>query len=151
MEEESGEGRAEWMLALPPCLAIMLASAIELFSGAAILTLGLRWHNVPVVAPWDLKYGSRWDVLQHGWMLEEALRNGFLALVHMGTPCAFLRGRFSVVIGTTLEDTPGSLVWTRSWPGWAMNSLTRLCGYVWWRYSAARISPLNIFSRHGLG
>ena len=76
------------MLALP-CLAIMLASAlipvmgeccIELFSGAAILTLGLRWHNVPVVAPWDLKYGSRWDVLKHGWRLEEALRKGFPGL-----------------------------------------------------------------------
>ena len=132
MEEESGEGRAEWMLALP-CLAIMLASAlipvmgeccIELFSGAAILTLGLRWHNVPVVAPWDVKYCSRWCVLQHGWRLEEALRKGFLALVHMGTPCTSSTFARSFVIGTTLEDTLGSLVWTRSWSGWAMSSLT---------------------------
>lgn len=133
MEEESGEGRAEWMLALP-CLAIMLASAllpvmgeccIELFSGAAILTLGLRWHNVPVVAPWDWKYGSKWDLLKHGWRLEEAFRQGLLPWCtwELRVRVALLRGRLSVVIGTTREGTRGSLVWTRSWYGWAMSSL----------------------------
>ena len=58
-----------------PCIAVLIASSLltvtgecclEVFSGAAILTLGLQFHSVPVVAPWDVKFGERWNVLQHG-------------------------------------------------------------------------------------
>ena len=59
-----------WMGKLP-CLTVLVASsllsvmgefAVEIFAGSAVLTLGLMLSNVPVVKPWDAKFGERFTM-----------------------------------------------------------------------------------------
>ena len=79
-----------------PCLTVLVASsllsvmgefAVEIFAGAAVLTLGLMLSNVPVVKPWDAKFGERFNVLTEGQVILDMVRRKRLVLIHMATPC----------------------------------------------------------------
>ena len=84
-----------WMSRLP-CLTVLKASsllsvmgefAVEVFAGSAVLTLGMMLSSVPVVKPWDAKYGDRFNVLTEGQILLSMIAWGLLAVVHIATPC----------------------------------------------------------------
>ena len=79
-----------------PCLTVLVASsllsvmgefAVEIFAGSAVLTLGLMLSNVPVVKPWDAKFGERFNVLTEGQVILDMVRRKRLVLIHMATPC----------------------------------------------------------------
>ena len=68
-------------------LEISGSFAIELFAGCAALTLALTMERVPCMCPWDVSFGSEFDVLTHGEVLYKLVQANRLVAVHSGTPC----------------------------------------------------------------
>ena len=61
--------------------------ALECFAGSAVITLGLIAACVPVVKPWDTKYGQQFDVMRNGHIILNMIASGLLIAIHFGTPC----------------------------------------------------------------
>ena len=59
----------------------------EFFAGNAIISLGLHFAQVPLLHPFDLKYGEAFDLLAHEAIITQLIMAGLLVLVHFGTPC----------------------------------------------------------------
>ena len=55
-----------------------------------MITLGLIAACVPVVKPWDSKYGQQFDVLMNGQIIFDMIALGVLVAIHFGTPCRSL-------------------------------------------------------------
>ena len=60
---------------LLPCLTLLVASslltvggemAMEMFSGAGIMSMGLYFAAVQLFVPWDAKFGERFNVRTWG-------------------------------------------------------------------------------------
>jgi hypothetical protein len=60
---------------------------LEVFCGAAIVTLCMVMKNVPCIRPWDVKYGDAFNVLKHGQVLEALISATVLVSMHFATPC----------------------------------------------------------------
>ena len=65
-------------LLLHTLVSVQGQSFIELFSGAGIFTLSLLWLKVPCLCPWDTKYGDRFNLISHGWMVLKVAWAGLL-------------------------------------------------------------------------
>ena len=60
---------------------------VELFCGEAAATAAVILQQVPVLCPWDIRFGNRFDITSNGAVLLELIHMGYVAAVHMGTPC----------------------------------------------------------------
>ena len=79
--------RAEAVLAMEKPLRAMGQFFVEVFSGDCIVTLAVLLSVVPCMLPWDVRFGTAFDVLLHGSILIQLARMGYLAWAHLGTPC----------------------------------------------------------------
>ena len=61
--------------------------SIEIFAGQAIITLGLMFSMVPCLRPWDLQFGSCYNVLENGWILFKLISDGYIGFCHLAVPC----------------------------------------------------------------
>ena len=59
----------------------------EIFCGAAAITLSLILHNVPCICPWDVRYGSHFNVLEHGAVFERLITADMIVCMHFAMPC----------------------------------------------------------------
>ena len=66
---------------------IAVVGFVEIFCGLAGLTLGCMFAEVPCICPWDIRYGSDFDVLAHGHVFMELIARKIIRAMHFGTPC----------------------------------------------------------------
>ena len=95
----------EAVLKLERMLPVEGNTSVEVFAGAASMTLGLRMAKVPAMIPWDRETDERLDVTTNGILLIELVRLGFLVFVWMGTPCQ----------SQTLARDPALRDWQTPW------------------------------------
>ena len=60
---------------------------LEIFCGAAALTLGIVLSSVPAIKPWDSNFGEAFNVLTQGCTIMMLIDQGRIAAAHFGTPC----------------------------------------------------------------
>ena len=60
---------------------------LEVFAGDAVFTLGCVMHFVPCLRPWDITYGSQFDVIANECILSSLIVGGVISFMHFGTPC----------------------------------------------------------------
>ena len=75
----------EAVLTLERMLPVEGNTSVEVFAGAASMTLGLRMAKVQAMISWDRETDERLDVTTNGILLIELVRLGFLVFVWMGT------------------------------------------------------------------
>lgn len=63
---------------------------VEVYSGAGRTTLGLRFHQVPHLRPWDIDTDARLDVLKSGHILLGLVQTGFIVCALLAQPCQLL-------------------------------------------------------------
>ena len=69
------------------CLSVSGTFFLEVFAGEAVFTLGCMMHRVPCIRPWDVVYGSQFDVLANEHVLSSLIVKGLISCMHFGTPC----------------------------------------------------------------
>ena len=60
---------------------------LEIFAGHAALTVCMMFCMVPVIRPWDCKYGEEFNCIDNGWVLFLLVVLGQMSSTHAGTPC----------------------------------------------------------------
>ena len=60
---------------------------VEIFCGQAAFTLCLMLSTVPCICPWDVKFGSEFNVLTHGMSLLSLIKHCLLTAMHFAVPC----------------------------------------------------------------
>ena len=87
----------EWFGTLPSLAGLCLSSALrvdrqffmEVFSGTAIMTLGVMMQCIPAICPWDVMYGQCFDIVQQEAAVSSLIEAGRVVAMHLGTPCQF--------------------------------------------------------------
>ena len=97
MLDETLQGAAEclpmheFFLKLPHASDIQDSSGkrfvVDVFAGEKTITVAAVLTEHPVVVPWDIQHGERYNVLTRGSELMSLARQGRVSWAHAATPC----------------------------------------------------------------
>ena len=71
-------------------LSVSGSFAVEVFAGDCIVTLGLLMAKVPVLKPWDSKFGARFDALKMGTILIQLVLAVYIVCAALAPSCQSL-------------------------------------------------------------
>ena len=71
-------------------LSVDGAMFLECFCGQAAITLACIMINVPCICPWDCKFGSEFNVLMYGHVIEQLIIAHRIVAQHFAVPCQSL-------------------------------------------------------------
>ena len=133
-------------------LSVNGAMFLECFCGQAAITLACIMINVPCICPWDCMFGSQFNVLKFGHVIEQLILAQRIVAQHFAIPCQSLTWARLPQLRDAfhpegLRFHTGNSLWSRQAMNLSPSQLVAVSCCIQWAASF----PLKIRSCRGCG